>query len=416
MRYDIAVIGGGAAGMAAAVSAALHGLPGREKLKIALLEANPRVGKKLLATGNGRCNLTNLQASPAQYHGDADLAAPVLKEFTPQKIVDFFASLGLLCREQEEGRVYPYSLQAASVLDVLRAQLERFGVDVLCGFPVDRVQKTAAGFQVFGGERCVQAGQLICASGGMAYPQLGANGSGYSLLQSLGHSCTALFPALVQIRTDPRRAKPLKGARCPAKAALFSGETCVGKTEGEVQFTENGLSGICMFELSRLVGESGGAPLFIALDLLPEYPAEQLAEFLRRRQAAAPFLPAGELLCGCLNRLVAQEVMKQSTVNLKKSAGLLDGRELALAAKTAKQFCFPVAGTLSWRDAQVTAGGIPLGEVDGTLHSRLCQGLFLAGEVLNLDGGCGGFNLHWAWSSGILAGRSAALSVKNGDR
>lgn len=416
MKYDIIVAGGGAAGMAAAISAAAQGESERKKLKIALLEANPRVGKKLLATGNGRCNLTNLQVSPAHYHGDPDRAASVLDAFPPQKIIDFFASIGLLCRERDEGRVYPYNLQAAAVLDTLRVQLERHGVEVLCDFPVDRVEKVSAGFQVYGKEQKAEAELLVFATGGMAYPQLGANGSGYSVLKTLGHSCTPLFPALVQLKTDPRRAKPLKGARSTAKATLLENEAPVGQTEGEVQFTENGLSGICMFELSRLVGESRGAALTVSLDLMPEDTARQLSAFLKQRQAAAPLLPAAELLGGCLNRLVGQEVMKQSTVNLKKSTGELNGRELMLAAETVKQFRFPVTGTLSWKDAQVTAGGIPLKEVDGAMQSRIFPGLFLAGEVLNIDGDCGGFNLHWAWSSGILAGRSAALALKNGDR
>ncbi|NLJ32056.1 MAG: aminoacetone oxidase family FAD-binding enzyme [Clostridiales bacterium] len=415
-KYDLAVVGGGAAGMAAAVSAASQWSAGSGRLKIALLEANPRVGKKLLATGNGRCNLTNMRIAPERYHGDADRILPMLGDFSPQYIIEFFASLGLLCRELDEGRVYPYNLQAAAVLDVLRAQLERFHVETICGFPVGKVEKSAAGFLVSGPEHKIETRSLVFATGGMAYPQLGANESGYAVLKALGHSCTPLFPALVQLKTDSRRAKPLKGARCAAKAALLADGRPAGQSRGEVQFTEHGLSGICIFDLSRLAGEFRNAGLEVSLDLMPEFSARQVAEFLKRRQTALPFLPAADLLNGCLNRMVGQEIMKQVFPSLKKRMGDLNERELSSASNAVKGFRFPVSGTLSWRDAQVTAGGVPLREVDGAMQSRLCPGLYLAGEVLNIDGDCGGFNLHWAWSSGILAGRSAALALKNGKR
>ncbi len=411
LNFDIAIIGGGASGLAAAIAAAEELEKNKKRGKIAVLEANVRVGKKLLATGNGRCNLTNTGVALSHYHGDREFLSPVLELYSPQYIMDYFASLGLLCKEQDEGRVYPYNLQASAVLDVLRRQLERFGVTELCDFQVTAVKKIAAGFEVSSKEQKITSRKVILASGGLAYPQLGANESGYQLAKALGHTCTRLFPALVQLKTDPLRAKPLKGARSPAAATLLVEGNPVQTANGEVQFTEYGLSGICIFELSRKYGElHGKKKAELLLDLMPEYTERQIFSVLKHRCDLFRDLPASELLNGCLNKLVGPEVIKTALPNSAKYAGELKPSDLALVANTVKQFRFPVTGTMPWKDAQVTAGGIPLAEVENSMQSKVCRGLYLAGELLNVDGDCGGFNLHWAWSSGITAGRSAARS------
>jgi predicted Rossmann fold flavoprotein len=412
LNYDLIVIGGGAAGLMAAIAAADECEKNHCKLKIAVLEANARVGKKLLATGNGRCNLTNMEASPAHYHGDTKVLAPILKEYSPQKIVDFFESLGLLCKEQDEGRVYPYSSQAAAVLDILRFQLDRFGIETICDFTVTAVKKNQLGFEVTADQNSVTAKRIVLASGGVAYPQLGANGSGFQVLKNLGHSTTKLFPALVQLKTDLRRAKPLKGVRSAAVAVLLADGQPVKSVSGEVQFTENGLSGICIFELSRLVGELGSLKkLEISLDLMPEYTPQQIFSILKQRSESSKSLPSNELLNGCLNKLVGPEVIKAALPRAEKYVCELTASELAAVSKTVKNFSFPITGTLSWKDAQITAGGVPLSEVDEQMQSKFCPGLYLAGELCNIDGDCGGFNLHWAWSSGMIAGRAAAQSM-----
>lgn len=275
--YDIAVVGGGASGLAAAVSASLEFEKNNRQAKIVVLESNARVGKKLLATGNGRCNLTNRNVNLVHYHGDTEYLSGILENFSSQTVTEFFELLGLLCKGQDEGRVYPYSMQASTVLDILRIQLDHYHVEQNCGSPVTAVQKVPSGFVLTAGDQEVQAKRVIFASGGMAYPQLGANGSGYSILKSLGHSCTELFPTLVQLKTEPKRAKPLKGARSTASATLLVNGKPVQTVTGEVQFTENGLSGICIFELSRMVGEySNEARLEVSLDMMPEYTVEQL--------------------------------------------------------------------------------------------------------------------------------------------
>lgn len=408
--YDIAVIGGGASGLMAAAAAAQA--CGKKHMTIAVLEANPRVGKKLLATGNGRCNLTNRNADITHYHGDTALAAPLLDKYTPQEIIGRFASFGLLCKELDEGRVYPYNLQASAVLDILRFQLDRLGVKTVCDFTVASVQKSASGFTIFSDSDKVGAKRVILACGGKAYPQLGSNGSGYQIASSLGHSVTTLFPALVQVKTDPRRAKPLKGARSAGTATLFLNGKPVKTVSGEIQFTENGLSGICIFELSRLVGEAGRAQKpEISLDLLPEYSAEEILSILRNTKEVLGNLPAGDVLSGCVHKLVGREVVRAALMRTPGRAVELKTAELVSIADRVKDFRFEVFGTLSWKDAQITAGGVPLRETDENLQSRLCPGLYLAGELLNIDGDSGGFNLHWAWSSGITAGSAAAFSL-----
>ena len=410
--YDIAVIGGGASGLMAAAAAAQ--ICGEKQIhaKIAVLEANPRVGKKLLATGNGRCNLTNRNADITHYHGDAVLAAPLLDKYTPQEIISRFASLGLLCKELDEGRVYPYNLQASAVLDILRFQLDRLGVEIVCDFAVASVQKSASGFTVFSDSGKVGAKRVILACGGKAYPQLGSTGSGYQIASSFGHSVTTLFPALVQVKTDPRRAKPLKGARSAGTATLLLNGKPVKTVSGEIQFTENGLSGICIFELSRFVGEAGKAQKAeISLDLLPEYSAEEILSMLRNTKEVLGNLPAGDVLSFCVHKLVGREVVRAALTRTPGRALELKTAELVSISDRVKDFRFEVSGTLMWKDAQITAGGVPLRETDENLQSRLCPGLYLAGELLNIDGDCGGFNLHWAWGSGITAGSAAAFSL-----
>lgn len=402
----IAVVGGGASGLAAAIAASDEAKKAGRKLKVAVLEKNPRVGKKLLMTGNGHCNLTNRYAGPESYHGDVDAVSALLERCPAEKVVEAFRSLGLLCRETEEGRIYPYSMQASSVLNVLRRNLEMRRVETICGFPVERIESLPGGFLLHSGKNCICARRVVVAAGGKACPQSGSDGSGYGLLKPLGHSVTGLYPALVPIRTDSKRVRPLKGVRCPAAATLSADGKTFKTVRGEVQFTESALSGICIFELSRYIGRSPGN-MEISLDLAPEYSVPSLAAFLREQPRMAEELPPEQILEGAFPKSLGLEVVK--------NAGSDTRPDFTRIARDAKNFRFPVLGTLSWPRAQVTAGGIPLAETDAKLQSRCRKGLFLCGEILNLDGACGGFNLHWAWVSGTAAGRAAARSLWNGE-
>lgn len=409
-RYDLAVIGGGASGLAACAAAArkLFGT-GR---RVVLLEKNPRVGKKLLSTGNGRCNLTNRNAAAPAYHGDAARIASVLEHFSPERIVGAFSEMGLVCRELDGGRIYPYSLQASSVLNVLRRTLERYQVKTLCDFSVQNLEKGSSGFTVSARDgRSVSALRVVLAAGGKACPQSGSSGDGYGLLRPFGHSVTELSPALVPVKTDPALIRPLKGVRFPARAALKQDEKIIAEPEGEVQFTESALSGICIFDLSRFVPHDGSGKMRISLNLMPEYTKEETAALLSRTAEAERELPCGLLAEGVFGKVLSTELVRRALPDPSRPAGSLSQRELSEIARTAGDFSFPVSGTPGWDRAQVTAGGVPLREVNADLQSRLCPGLFLCGELLDADGNCGGFNLHWAWSTGFETGAAAARSL-----
>lgn len=404
------VIGGGAAGLTAAIEAARAfrraDMPGR----VTLLERLPRVGKKLLATGNGRCNLTNRLAAPPDYFEAADFVRPALERFPVENTLAFFASMGLLCEEEEEGRLYPMSRQAAGVLDALRFEAERLGIRLLCDTRVQSLQRQTDGGPRFLINESLPADAVIFACGGQAAPQHGSDGSGYALLRALRIPVTEVFPSLVQLTADPGQVKPLRGLRVHAAISLYEGGKRLAAQRGEIQFTDCGLSGIAAMQLSRIVSRGKGRRLAASLDLLPNLSRQQAEEYLRARVGHNPSLPAEDLLTGILPRRVGQALMKQAGAEpLARPISGLNEDEIASIAAALKGWRFPLTGTRGFSAAQVTLGGAQRAAFDPhTMEAHQIPGLFAAGEVLDVDAGCGGFNLQWAWSSGRLAGQSAA--------
>jgi len=397
----IGIIGGGASGMAAALAAAEN-----ENVRVLLLERQARVGRKLQATGNGRCNLTNLHASLGCYHGeDASFAGYAIGRFGPEATLDWFRSLGLFTVAEESGRVYPYSDQANSVLDVLRFALEKSNIEVKLGFEVEKVKKTSAGFRVESREETLECDRLIVACGGLAGTRLGGSMSGYKLLRSLGHKCTKLRPTLVQLKSGWQGVAALKGVRANCHAAIWHNNTLHRESTGEIQFTEYGLSGPVIFEISRDACQGGGQWV-CRLDFLPHMDGAELeAELVRRRETN---LPVSELLTGILHnrlgRVLTQAVGISGHVPVKQ----LEDYELAEVCRAVKHFEVALTEPIGMDSAQVTAGGILTKEFDEkTMESRIVPGLYACGEVLDIDGDCGGYNLQWAWSSGRLAGEHA---------
>lgn len=402
-QVETVIVGGGASGMMAAAMLASECRRQSRPVSVLLLEGADRVGKKLLATGNGRCNLTNLHMGNAFYHGDEKAFSLLIEQYPPERVLDFFRGLGLLCRPDAEGRVYPYSGQASSVSDVLRQSLCHLGVETLCGMPVSKIQRNGNGFWISCGKtEPINAKKVILACGGMAAPHLGCETGGYALAQSFGHTVTPLRPALVPVTVRPEQVRALKGIRCRAAVSLYRGAVCRKREVGELQFGDGMLSGICMFQLSRLVGKKAAEGTAVFVDLLPDYEEAEIAALLTEKQQRWGETSPLALFEGIVQKRAAQEALKR--------AGLFpDGRDLAACAHAMKAFRFDVTGTAGFRQAQVTAGGIPLQEVRmDTMESRVCRGLFLAGELLDLDGDCGGYNLHWAWSTGMAAGMAAA--------
>ena len=404
MNSDVLIIGGGAAGLTAALSASGYGAE-----KVTVLEAAPRVGRKILASGNGRCNLANL--GPARYFGDAALARQVLERYSVSRVLDFFHGLGLITVEEDGGRVYPGCGQAAAVLDVLRSALEEKRVPVICDAPVTRLERTQTGFAAHTPQGSYEARRVIAACGGMAGGKLGHDGSAYSLLTHLGHSLVPPKPALTQLVSEKKAIKGLSGLRLPARLTLCAGKAIAEAAQGEVLFTDYGVSGVCAMQLSRLAGEwleQGKAPILYIdfspmLGLAPriydrvpaEDPMKNLPAVRSCLEQRAHTLSKDALLRGLAPRLLCDR---------------LRGMTLEETARHLAAFPVPLTGVRGMEHAQVTRGGIRGGEFDPhTLESRIVPGLFAAGEMLDVDGDCGGYNLMFAFASGLIAGEQASL-------
>jgi len=397
----VLIIGGGASGLMAAVFAARAGA------EVVVAERQGRVGRKLAATGNGRCNITNTGPLADRYHGeDSGFAAAVLARYDAAETLALFRSLGLVTVEEPGGRVYPLSDQAGSVVDVLRYSCAALGVRLRTGCEVLSLSRAAGGFAAAcaGGE-LMCADRVVVAAGGAAGGRLGGGKSGYELLRGLGHSCTKLYPSLVQLKTESEYVRPLKGVRAQAGITLRLAGQPVAACRGEVQFTDYGVSGPGIFDISRGAVQYGGE---LVLDLMPDISREELEELLRARTAQLSALETGELFTGMLHNRLGRVLVKRAGLPHTEPLGALTQRERAAAAALVKSFSLQVIGSQGMDMAQVTAGGVRTEEFDGnTMESRLCPGLYACGEVLDIDGDCGGFNLQWAWSSGAAAGSAA---------
>lgn len=396
----IAVIGGGASGLFAAAAA------GQEGSHVVVLERGKRVGKKILATGNGRCNMTNIYASTENYHGESPEFTEAAQDiFWTDKAIEFFEHAGVLTKVEEAGKVYPYSDTASSVLDILRRECDKSGAETICGFDVKTVKKTGNVFSVESYDgRKIKADKVIIACGGKAAPDLGSNGSGYDLLKRFGHRITKLSPSLVQIKTETEVVRKLKGIKINARVRINSFES-----EGELLFTDYGLSGPPVFTLSSRIDGAKN----VVIDIMPEYGYSDVLSLLKERRAYLSDVNLEEFFTGMLNKRVGQALLKYiNAAPLSRLTSTLSDDELKKIASVIKGWSFGIVGTMSWNNAQVTHGGAATESFDPhTMESRIVKGLYACGEVLDIDGDCGGYNLQWAWSSGYIAGKSAAGAV-----
>ena len=403
----IVVIGGGAAGMAAALSAARE----NPAAQVTILEGKERLGKKLLVTGNGRCNLSNRRIAPDCYHtGGKDRLAAFLEHMGPGSAEALFARWGLLCSADEAGRIYPYCRQASMVLDVLLLALCRAGIAAETNCTVTELVRRSGGFilKTEQGERFF-ADAVILTTGGRAAPKQGVTGVGYRLAKACGHSVLPLYPCLVPLRCAGGVFRGLKGIRAQAELTLRRGGRFWAAERGEVQFTDYGLSGIPAMQLSCFLGEKTPPDTEISVDFFPDWEKDAVEDLLRRRAEEHPRDTLEVLLLGLIHKRLLYAVMKSTGLErLSRTADTLSEREVAALAAALKDWRFPVEGPRSWDEAQVTGGGVPLAEVDERLMSVYEKELYLAGEVLDVTGICGGYNLHWAWCSGALAGAAAA--------
>lgn len=394
----VGIVGGGASGMAAAITAAQNA-----DNQVILFERQARVGKKLSATGNGRCNLSNIHAHKRGYHGiDASFSQSALSCYPPEETLSWFSSLGLFTVTESSGKVYPYSDQANSVVDVLRFALDRPNIQLRTSFEVTKIKKIQSGFLVENGKESVCCDKVIMAAGGLAGTKLGGSMAGYKLLRSLGHQITKLRPSLVQLKSSWRGVTGLKGVRTTCTAKIIHNGVLMDCSTGELQFTEYGLSGPVIFEISRDACQEKGT-WSCELDFLPDYSEDFLfAELCKRRSST---LCADELLTGILHNRLGRVLVQTAGIAFSTKISELPDEAIRVVCSMVKRLDVAITEPLGMDSAQVTAGGICTNEFDPqTMESRLVPGLFACGEVLDIDGDCGGYNLQWAWSSGRLAG------------
>jgi predicted Rossmann fold flavoprotein len=406
-KKHVLVAGGGAAGMVAAVSAARMGA------RVTIAERNPRVGKKILATGNGRCNYTNINTSSDYYYGgNPEFTRGALSIFSAGDAIRFFEKLGIEPKVEEQGKVFPMSEQASSVLDVLLYELNKLGVNIICNALVKKITKENDCFFVeIENKDIIKADRVIIATGGKAMPSSGSDGNGYELAAGLGHRITDIFPALVQIMLEGSFFKRIEGVKIKGTAEVISGNRSVVRDSGDILFANYGVSGPPILQISRRAGEllRNGNEAFLKIVMMDKHETEVLKliekRFMRDRNKPVDFS-----FVGLINKRLIPVILSEAGINdVKRPVSEVSLNERKSIARVLTDWRFKIRGTKSWPSAQVTVGGVDTGEIDpNTMESRLVKGLYFAGEIIDVDGYCGGFNLQWSWSSGYVSGFNAA--------
>ena len=388
-KIKTAIIGGGASGLILAASLTQKGED------ILVLERNDRVGKKLSATGNGQGNITNLAVTQTEYFSSSPAggarAHTIINDFDDKSLSAFFERLGVPLIADERGREYPAGWQASALTDALRFYIAGKGVRVQTNARVNAIKKQGEKWEITAESGVFEAETVVLCTGGKAAKNFGTDGSAYALATAFGHTVTPLTPSLVQLKTDTVHTKTLKGIRA-ADAGLTAVWTEKGKTQkteltGDIIFTDYGVSGDAVFRISAFITDKLSSAVTLYIDFLPNFTEERLFTLLTEKRKTFKELPQNELLGGVLNNQIGRAVLKRANGDIKEAVKLL------------KAFPLQVTGTLGFDYAQVTKGGIPLNEADGNLQSKYAKGLYFAGEILDIDGQCGGFNLQWAYSS-----------------
>lgn len=404
MKTEIAVIGGGASGLMAAITAKKSGK------EVVILERKDRILKKVLITGNGRCNITNVNANISNYFGKNIFSVEnILNKFTPQNTMDFFNGLGIVCNEENRGKVYPLSGQASSVVDALRFEAEKLGIKIETEFYVRKIEKDGFKFRIYSEDRKkIEAGRVIIAAGGQSYPELGSNGSGFELAKELGHSVTKLSPSIVQLKTEKNQVKGLQGIKTDVAVTAYGDNKKICTYDGELLFTDYGISGNVVFNISFVM------PLYknveFEIDFMEKFDYNELYEMLKERKRILSHLTMENYFNGMINKKLGQFLSKVSGIEkLSKPVKDLNDSDIRKLCTVLKKNRVKILETTGFKNAQVTAGGVSLDEVNTeTLESKIVKGLYFSGEVLDVYGECGGFNLQWAWASGHIAGENAA--------
>lgn len=416
LKHQLLIIGGGAAGLMAAITAKDSGMD------VAIVEGNDRIGKKILTTGNGRCNITNEylddDSMAVRYHShNAGFPIAALKQFTVQNTIDFFHMLGLPLTTLEEGKMYPMSMQASSVLDIFRLALEERGIPLYLKHKVTDISRSERGFELIcqtdeQESALLYSEKIILCTGGKSAPHTGSDGSGYTLAERLGHSLIAPIPALVQLKLDYRRLQALSGVKFDGAAKIFVGRTCAKTQFGEILFTDYGISGPPILQLSRTASYHlhKKDPVTIVVDMMHNRSEQELQDFLETHWGIFGHRSVADSLLGIIHKRIIPVLLKEAGIEqIHKPCWELQWKEKRNLLKLLKHWEFKVTDTNKFANSQVTAGGIDTREVDEhTLESKLIPRLYFAGEILDVDGDCGGYNLQWAWSSGYAAAKACS--------
>lgn len=412
MKRQVLIVGGGASGLMAGICAA------REGAEVTILEHMDRVGKKILSTGNGRCNMTNLTMRPECYRSSQkQFPMKVLDRFSVWDTLTFFDELGIETKNRN-GYIYPNSDQASSVLDALRMETEHLKIRVVTNCHITELKaKGRRCFEAKTDQGMFQADRLILATGSKAAPASGSDGSGYALAKSFGHRVIKPLPALVQLRCEGKFFKQLAGVRCDAVVKIKNSQGKVlAADQGEVQLTDYGISGIPTFQVSRFaaVALNQKEKITAVLDFLPSKSMKEITGFLKNRAQLLSYRKTEDYLTGLLNKKLGAVLLKLSGIPAELPVSKITGAQLERLARMLKEFEVPVTATNAFEQAQICCGGVDTREIHAeTMESKLVPGLYLTGELLDVDGICGGYNLQWAWSTGAVAGRCAAAGKEH---
>jgi len=408
-RKKVVVVGGGASGIMAAITAR------REGASVTILEKNPRIGKKILVTGNGRCNFTNINTDLKCYYGNnPKFAESALSQFPVSRTIKFFEELGIAHKVENSGKVFPMSDQASSFLDVFLYELDELGIEVVCDANVRKIVPGKDNFrlQLDNGETYT-AHRVILAAGGKAMPSSGSDGNGFELAKSLGHRITDVFPALVQIMLDGDFYKRIDGVKFVGTAEIIHNNKSIIKDCGDILFTNYGVSGPPILQISRKAGEFllKGQEAFVKISIIDTMTKDEVLELIDKRFRTAPEKSVEFSLVGLINKRLIPVILTEAGIrDLKLPVRDLSLKEKESIAEILTDWRIKIRGTKGWTSAQVTAGGVDTRDINpSTMESKIVKGLYFSGEIMDIDGQCGGFNLQWAWSSGFVAGKNAAL-------
>jgi len=392
------IIGAGAAGLVAAISNARAGR------SVTLLEQNSKIGKKILVSGNGKCNIDNRYIQPNRFHSqNPEFVEKVLIGYGLDVIEKFFTSIGLELIEEKEGKMFPLSLQASSVVELLEYEARRLGVDIICDCPVKGIEKAGQIFHIETGQGTKTCDKLIITSGSPAAPQLGGSNSGYAFAAKMGHSLIPRHPSLVQLCSEETWVKGCAGVKIAGIAKLYANGEYITERKGDILFTNYGISGLAILDLSREVSTRLATFDYceLSLDLMPELSKEKLANLLQIRVQNESKKPIVLWLQGVMNKKLIRIVLEQSKSNVK-TENQLNRKEINKLVHAIKNLKLSISDTKGFKGAEVATGGIDTSEVNPeNMESKIVSNLFFAGEILDVDGDRGGFNFHWAWVTGL---------------